>query len=78
MKKIGVIVVVEQCPKSQSIGPRIAEHCQKHFFNYLDAPITTITGLDIPNPVSKRLETVAVPNIESVKELIKKAVQRRL
>ncbi len=76
LKKTGTMVIVEQAPKSQSIGPRIAEHCQKHFFNSLDGPITTITSLDIPNPVSKRLETVAVPNVESIKSVLKKTAQK--
>ena len=49
-----------------AIGPRLASQCQKCFFDYLDAPIATITSLDIPNPVSKRLETALLPRVIEV------------
>ena len=61
------MIIVEQAPKRQSIGARIAEHCQKYFFDYLDAPIETISSMDIPSPVSKTLETATAVSIESVK-----------
>jgi pyruvate dehydrogenase E1 component beta subunit len=77
-KKTNVLVVVEQAPKSLSIGPRIADHCQAAFFDYLDGPITTISGRDIPNPVSKRLEQSAVPSLDEIQQTILKAARRQL
>ena len=74
LKKTGTLVIVEQTPASMSLGPNIACRCQQRFFDYLDTPITTIHALDIPNPVSKKLETAAVPNIDSIKNAIHKAV----
>jgi deoxyxylulose-5-phosphate synthase len=73
-----VFVIVEQAPKNLSIGSKIAEHCQAAFFDYLDGPITTISGLDIPNPVSKKLESAAVPSLESIQETILRAARRKL
>lgn len=78
LKKTNVMVVVEQAPKSQSIGAKITEQCQNRFFDYLDAPITTISGLDIPNPVSRKLETFAVPTVDSIKDSLTKAAKRKL
>ena len=74
LKKTGTLVIVEQTPASMSLGPNIACRCQQRFFDYLDTPITTISALDIPNPVSKKLETAAVPNVDSIKNAIYKAI----
>jgi 2-oxoisovalerate dehydrogenase E1 component len=76
LKKTGVLVTVEQAPASMAIGPRIACCCQQLFFDYLDWPIQTVSALDIPNPVSKKLEDAVVPNIQLVAEVIDKAVKR--
>ena len=77
-KKTNAIVIVEQSPKSLSIGSKIAEHCQAAFFDYMDVPITTISGLDIPNPVSKKLEQAAVPSLDEIQQTILKAAKRQL
>ena len=77
LKKTNVMVVVEQAPKSQAIGSLITQQCQERFFDYLDAPITAVTGLDIPNPVSKTLEAAAVPTVDSIKQALAEAAQRR-
>ena len=78
LKKTNILVTVEQTPKGLSIGSKIAEHCQNEFFDYLDGPITTISGLDIPNPVSKRLEQAAVPSLDKIQQTILKAAKRQL
>ena len=78
LKKTGILVIVEQAPKNLSIGSKIAAHCQAAFFDYLDGPITTLSGLDIPNPVSKRLEQAVVPSLDDIQETILKAVKRRM
>ena len=77
-KKTNILVIVEQAPKSLSIGSTIAEHCQTVFFDYLDGPITTISGRDIPNPVSKKLEQSAVPSLEYIQQTLLKAAKRQL
>ena len=77
-EKTNILVIVEQAPKSLSIGSKIAEHCQAAFFDYLDGPITTISGRDIPNPVSKRLEQSAIPSLDEIQQTIWKAAKRRL
>lgn len=76
LKKTGILVTVEQAPASMSIGPNIACQCQKRFFDYLDGPVLTIAGADVPVPVSRVLEAAALPTVESVKETIIKTVRR--
>ncbi len=76
LKNTGVLLIVEQTPASMSLGPNIACRCQQRFFDYLDWPIQTVTALDIPNPVSKKLEDAVVPSIESVVDIVSKAARR--
>jgi len=76
LKKTGVLVIVEQAPRSNSIGARIAFECQRRFFDWMDSPAVTVTGADIPNPVSKKLEAAALPSVSSVKEAIRRAAKR--
>ena len=78
LRKTNALVIVEQAPRSQALGPRIAEHCQHAFFDYLDTPITTLTGRDIPNPVSKKLEALTSPTVDSIRQTLTKAAQRTL
>jgi 2-oxoisovalerate dehydrogenase E1 component len=78
LKKTGIIVVVEQAPKSQTIGSKITEQCQLRFFDYLDGPIVTISSLDIPNPVSKILEESTVPSLDYIQETIFNAAKRQI
>lgn len=78
MMKTKMLVIVEQAQASCAIGPKIAFECQKRFFDYLDGPIATVAGLDIPLPVSKKLEEAAVPNVEQVSDLIYQAAKRQL
>ncbi len=76
LDKTNVLLIVEQAPRSKSIGPRIAGECQRRFFGSLDAPIATVAGADVPPPVSKPLEAAALPNVETVKQAVRKAVSR--
>ena len=78
LRKTNALVIVEQAPRSQSIGSKIAEHCQSRFFDYLDVPITTVTGLDIPNPVCRKLEALAVPTVDLVRDTLAKAAPTNL
>ena len=78
LRKTNSLVVIEQAPKSNSIGATISHECTNRFFDYLDCPIARFTGADIPNPVSKILESAALPTVKLVKESIYKIVRREL
>ena len=62
VKKTGAAVVVEEAPANHSIGAKIAAEVTERCFDYLDGPIMRLTSLDVPNPVSKVLETAAIIN----------------
>jgi len=77
LKRTLVLVILEQAAKNNSIGARIAHECENRFFDWLDSPIITLTGKDVPNPVSRKLEAAAIPDLDSVKTVIRKAAQRK-
>ncbi len=76
LEKTGVLVIVEQTPASMSVAPHITYQCQKRFFDYLDQPIAAISSLDIPVPVSKKLEAAAIPSTETIKNAIYRTLRR--
>lgn len=41
-------------------------------FNYLDAPVTRVTGVDIPMPYAKILEDHSVPQVKDIIFSVKK------
>ena len=68
VKKTGAVAIVEETPRSQSIGEKIAAVITERFFDYLDAPPGCITSMDVPNPVSRKLEeTVLIKDSDIVK-----------
>lgn len=76
VRQSSVLVILEQAARSHSIGARLAGECQRQFFDWLDSPIITLGGADVPNPVSKILERAAVPDLAKVKEIIYQAAKR--
>jgi len=67
VEKTGSVLVVEQGPRSMTLGGRIADEIQGRFFDYLDCPVGHITGLDVPLPVSRALEEAALPSLAQIK-----------
>jgi 2-oxoisovalerate dehydrogenase E1 component len=54
--KTGALVIAEEAAASQSIGSAVSASIMERYFEYLDAPVTRVTSLDIPLPVSRVLE----------------------
>lgn len=75
VKKTGrVILVNEACKTGGYIGEIAAMIAESEAFDYLDAPITRLAGLDIPIPYNPELEAAAVPSEEKIKQGILKIV----
>jgi 2-oxoisovalerate dehydrogenase E1 component len=77
LKKTGSVLVVEQAPRSMTLGPRISDEIQERFFDYLDNPVRKVSGLDVPPPVSKILEETALPSLDKIKNGMLKAAKRQ-
>src|SRR6202022_4438055 len=56
VERTGGLVVVEHASRSHSLGAQIADWLYPSVFRFLRAPITRVTGKDVPTPVSGVLE----------------------
>jgi pyruvate dehydrogenase E1 component beta subunit len=45
-------------------------------FDFLDAPVITIAGKDVPMPYAANLEKLALPNVGEVVEAVKAVTYR--
>lgn len=67
VKKTGSALIVEEGPRSATLGARISDEIQGRFFDYLDGPVGKVAAVDVPPPVSRKLEEAAVPSLEQIK-----------
>lgn len=72
IKRTGHLMIVEESPKSLGVGARIADEVQQRFFSHLKAPIGHINSIDVPLPVSKKMEEYILINEEKVRMGIEK------
>ncbi|MBC8717367.1 pyruvate dehydrogenase complex E1 component subunit beta [Ochrobactrum sp. Marseille-Q0166] len=71
VKKTGRLVTVEEGYPQSSVGTEIATRVMQQAFDYLDAPILTIAGKDVPMPYAANLEKLALPTVAEVVEAVK-------
>ena len=71
VKKTGRLVTVEEGYPQSSVGTEIATRVMQEAFDYLDAPILTIAGKDVPMPYAANLEKLALPNVDEVIQAVK-------
>jgi pyruvate dehydrogenase E1 component beta subunit len=66
-KKTGCVLVVhEACETGGFGGEIVARVAGSEAFDYLEAPIKRLAGLDIPIPYNRDLEYQTVPQVESI------------
>ncbi len=69
VKKTGRALIVHEAVGTGGFGGEIAARIAgSEAFDYLDAPIRRLTGMDIPIPYNRTLEYHAVPQIENIVE----------
>ena len=76
VKKTGRLVTVEEGYPQSSVGDFISNTVMRLAFDYLDAPVHTITGKDVPMPYAANLEKLALPNVEEVIDAVKAVCYR--
>lgn len=79
VKKTGKLLLVnEACKTGGFIGEIAAMVAESEAFDYLDAPIVRLAGLDVPVPYNPQLEAAIVPSEEKIRETILKVVNNEL
>ena len=76
VKKTGRAVTVEEGWAQSGVGAEIAARIMENAFDYLDAPVTRVSGKDVPMPYAANLEKLALPSVAEVIEAAKAATYR--
>ncbi len=76
VRKTNRLVVVEEGFPQNSVGDHIASQVSQRAFDFLDAPVITIAGKDVPMPYAANLEKLALPNVGEVVEAVKAVTYR--
>ena len=76
VKKTNRLVTVEEGFPQSSVGDFIAGQVVQRAFDYLDAPVVTIAGKDVPMPYAENLEKLALPSVEEVVQAVKSVTYR--
>jgi pyruvate dehydrogenase E1 component beta subunit len=66
VKKTGRIVTVEEGWRQSGVGAEISASVTEQAFDWLDAPVTRVTGKDVPMPYAANLEKLALPSVADV------------
>jgi pyruvate dehydrogenase E1 component subunit beta len=76
VQKTGRAVTVEEGWAQSGVGAEIAARLMEQAFDYLDAPVTRVTGKDVPMPYAANLEKLALPSVAEVVEAAKAVCYR--
>jgi pyruvate dehydrogenase E1 component beta subunit len=76
VKKTNRLVTIEEGYPQSSVGDFIANQVSRQAFDYLDAPVITIAGKDVPMPYAANLEKLALPSVAEVIEAVKAVTYR--
>jgi len=68
VRKTNRVVTVEEGWAFAGIGAEIGQLCMEQAFDWLDAPVTRVTGADVPMPYAANLEKLALPQPEQIVE----------
>jgi pyruvate dehydrogenase E1 component beta subunit len=66
VKKTNRLVSVEEGWPFAGIGAELAAQMMDHAFDWLDAPVKRVAGLDIPLPYAANLEKMALPQADDI------------
>ncbi|WP_312795848.1 pyruvate dehydrogenase complex E1 component subunit beta [Tianweitania sp.] len=76
VKKTNRLVTIEEGFPQNSVGDHIASQVMQRAFDYLDAPVITVCGKDVPMPYAANLEKLALPSVADVVEAVKAVTYR--
>lgn len=71
IQKTNRVLVVEQGWPYAGIASEIAYQIMENAFDYLDAPVSRVTGADVPTPYAANLESMTYPRAELIIDKVK-------
>ncbi|PTM59821.1 alpha-ketoacid dehydrogenase subunit beta [Desmospora activa] len=73
VRKTGRVLIVHEAPKTGGLGAELTALINEHAFLWLEAPITRVTGYDVPVPMFA-LEDDFRPNQERIDRAVEKVL----
>ncbi len=74
VQKTGRAVVIEEGWLTYGTGAEIVATIQEQAFDYLDAPVRRVAGVEVPLPYAKNLERAALPNDKHLLKAIRETL----
>lgn len=71
VKKTNRVVVAEESHPFCGVGAELSSQINERAFDYLDAPVKRVSGVDVPMPYAKNLEELAIPKVEQIVAAVK-------
>jgi pyruvate dehydrogenase E1 component beta subunit len=75
IKKTNRAVIIEEDWRSYGIGAEIAATIQEEAFDYLDAPVLRVAGLEVPLPYAEQLSKASKPGAQDLVDAIRKSLR---
>ena len=66
VKKTNRVVIAEESHPFAGVGAEISAEINERAFDYLDAPVKRVSGVDVPMPYARNLERLAIPDVAEV------------
>jgi len=66
VKKTNRVVVAEESHPFCGVAAEISSEIMERAFDYLDAPVKRVSGVDVPMPYAKNLEDMVVPRVDQI------------
>src|SRR5436190_14290174 len=66
VKKTNRIVIAEESHPFCGVAAEISAEISEQAFDFLDAPVKRVSGVDVPMPYAKNLEDMAIPDVERI------------
>lgn len=70
-----LIILTEACERG-SVASDICARVSKEAFDYLDAPVEIIAGLNTPIPFNYTLEQASIPQVEGIVKIVKEVLNK--
>ena len=71
VQKTNRVVIAEESHPFCGVAAEIAAEIQERAFDYLDAPVKRVSGVDVPMPYAKNLEKLAIPDVPQIIAAVK-------
>lgn len=71
VKKTNRVVIAEESHPFCGVAAEISTQIMELAFDYLDAPVRRVSGVDVPMPYAKNLEDLAVPDVKQIVQAVR-------